>query len=187
MEGSVKKPKFNHDLLIHPADLATARALYPTLADALYHPELIEYFKQFDDQANDAKRKSRKLGTRAILLGAAAIAMAAIDVAIRVLWPGDFPILLLIGLIAAACGLCSAALGAFGTLLGPRKHEWLINRFMGERICQFHFQSLIAQLPAILAMAGAQKMKIPKRKIAPKRKLATKRTSTLRSPLSIAF
>lgn len=34
------------------------------------------------------------------------------------------------------------------------KHEWLINRFMGERIRQFHVQSLSAQLPEILAMAG---------------------------------
>lgn len=155
MPASVKKPKFNHDLLIHPADLATARALFPTLAEAFYHPELIDYFKQFDDQANGAKRKSRKLGTWAILLGGAAIAMAAIDVAIRVFWERELAILLLVGLIAAACGLCSAALGAFGTLFGPRKHEWLINRFMGERARQFHFQSLIAQLPAILAMAGA--------------------------------
>ena len=157
MQASVKKPKFNHDLLIHPADLTTARALYPSLVDALFHPELIEYFKQFDDQAIDAKRKSRKLGTWAILLGGAAIAMAAIDVAIRVLSPGDVPILLIIGLIAAAFGLYSAALGAIGTLFGARKHEWLINRFMGERVRQFHFQSLIAQLPEILAMAGTGK------------------------------
>ena len=145
MPASVKKPKFNHDLLIHPADLATARALFPTLAEAFYHPELIDYFKQFDNQANGAKRKSRKLGTWAILLGGAAIAMAAIDVAIRVFWERDLAILLLVGLIAAACGLCSAALGAFGTLFGPRKHEWLIDRFMGERARQFHFQSLIAR------------------------------------------
>ena len=152
-----KKPKFNHDLLLHPDDLATARMLYPAVAEALYHPELIEYFKQFDEQANNAKRKSRRLGTWAILLGGTAIALAAIDVAIRVLLPADVPALLIVGLGAAVCGLCSAALGVFGTLFGSRKHEWLINRFMGERIRQFHFQTLIAQLPEILAMAVAPK------------------------------
>jgi hypothetical protein len=155
MQESDKRPKFNHDLLIHPSDLATAQELYPGLVDALYDPELITYFKQFDDRAIDAKRKSRKLGTLAILLGAAAIALAAIDVAIRVFRQDDTPILLLVGAIAAGCGLYSAALGARGILFGPRKYEWLLNRFMGERIRQFHFQSLIAQLPLILAMAPA--------------------------------
>jgi hypothetical protein len=155
MQESDKRPKFNHDLLIHPSDLTTAQELYPGLVDALYDPELIAYFKQFDDRANDAKRKSRKLGTLAILLGAAAIALAAIDVAIRVFRQEDTPILLIVGSIAAGCGLYSAALGARGILFGPRKHEWLLNRFMGERIRQFHFQSLIAQLPLILTMASA--------------------------------
>jgi hypothetical protein len=146
------KPKFNHDLLVNLADQDLARELYPSVFNSLYDPDLIDYFKQFDDRANEAKRKSRRLGTRAILLGGAAIALAAIDVAIRVFFPGEVSLLLLIGSAAAACGLWSAALGALGMLFGQRKHEWLINRFMGERIRQFHFQSLIAQLSLILAM-----------------------------------
>jgi hypothetical protein len=156
MQESAQKPKFNNDLLLHPEDLPTARMLYPELADTLYHPQLVAYFKEFDDQANNAKHKSRRLGTWAILLGGTAIAMAAIDVAIRVLAPGEVDALLTVGLGAAACGLCSAALGAFGTLFGRRKYEWLINRFMSERIRQFHFQTLIAQLPEILAMAAVK-------------------------------
>jgi hypothetical protein len=156
MPTSVGTPKFDHDLLARPDDLATARELYPGLFDALYHPELIEYFKNFNDCANSAKRKSRRLGTWAILLGGVAIALAATDVAIRVLLSGDVAVLLIVGLIAAVSGLISAALGAFGTLIGPRKHEWLINRFMGERIRQFHFQSLLAQLPLVLAAADSK-------------------------------
>jgi hypothetical protein len=75
-------------------------------------------------------------------------------VATRVVWHGDVPLLLMIGLAAAGCGLYSAVLGARGTLFGRRKHEWLINRFMGERIRQFHFQSLVGQLALILNMAA---------------------------------
>jgi hypothetical protein len=105
------------------------------------------------------------LGTAAILLGGAAIMVASIEVAIRVWAIGDtvshlasvdVAVLLIIGSIAAAFGLASVALGVSGTLFGRRKEEWLINRFMGERIRQFHFQSLIAQLPLILAMASAE-------------------------------
>src|ERR1700685_2600390 len=126
MQASSNEPQFNSDLLAHPEDLVTARELYPRVGDALYHPELIDYFKKFDEQANIAKRRSRRLGTEAILLGAAAIALAAIDVAIRVFWHHEVPILLMFGLAAAACGLYSAVLGARATLFGRRKHDWLI-------------------------------------------------------------
>jgi hypothetical protein len=43
---------------------------------------------------------------------------------------------------------------AFGVLFGSKKREWLHNRFMGERIRQFHFQFLIARLPDIIASLG---------------------------------
>jgi hypothetical protein len=48
-------------------------------------------------------------------------------------------------------GVLSVAIGAFGVLFGSRKREWLHNRFMGERVRQFHFQSFVALLPEIVA------------------------------------
>ena len=80
MQASSNEPQFNSDLLAHPEDLVTARELYPRVGDALYHPELIDYFKKFDEQANIAKRRSRRLGTEAILLGAAAALLRAVAI-----------------------------------------------------------------------------------------------------------
>jgi hypothetical protein len=51
-----------------------------------------------------------------------------------------------------------------GTLFGQKKLGWLRNRFMGERIRQIHFQSLIVQLPLVLAMA-AEKAVDPNAKV----------------------
>jgi len=167
MHGSDKKPTFNHDLLAHAEDIKSARQLYRGVADALFHPELIEYFTPFDDQANKAKRNSRKWGTVAILLGGGGILVAVVEVAIKVYWPTtavaspsipteNLLVLLIIGLTAAVFGLSSVLIAISGTLLGRRKQEWLLNRFMGERIRQFHFQTLIAQLPLILAMTDTE-------------------------------
>lgn len=163
MQDSKNENVFNHDLLANPNDLELVRTLYPSLANALYHQELVTYFNTFNDPADEAKLKSRKMGTWAILLGGAAIIVAAIEVAIRVFWAvsdtasklpaADVAILLSVGSIAAVFGLASVFLGVSGTLFGSRKEQWLINRFMGERLRQFHFQSLVSQLPLIVSMA----------------------------------
>jgi hypothetical protein len=62
---------------------------------------------------------------------------------------GDSPLSIGLGFVAASCGLLSIVIGATGILFGQRKQEWLHNRFMGERIRQFHFQSFIVQFPEI--------------------------------------
>jgi len=82
MQDSKNENVFNHDLLANPNDLELVRTLYPSLANALYHQELVTYFNTFNDPADEAKLKSRKMGTWAILLGGAAIIVAAIEVAI---------------------------------------------------------------------------------------------------------
>jgi len=159
MQASDNGHIFNHDLLANPEDLEFVRKLYPTLINALYDPELIDYFNKFNQRADAAKRKSGKFGTCAILLGGGAIALASVEVAIRVYWAksetgNEILLLLTIGSAAAILGLVSVLLGASGILFGTRKQNWLVNRFMGESIRQFHFQSLIAELPLIVAMAG---------------------------------
>jgi len=139
---------FNDDLLANDGDLAKAREHYPALEHVLHHPELIAYFKHYNTRADAAKTTSRLWGKWAIVLGAVAIALAAVEIASWALGSKMWP--LLIGSFAATCGLASVAIGALSVLLGPRKRDWLHNRFMGERIRQFHFQSLIARLPQIL-------------------------------------
>jgi hypothetical protein len=144
--------RFNDDLLANEDDLNTIHELYPTLEYALHHPELIGYFNKFNDRANAAKRTSRKWGKYAIALGSAALVLAAIEIMARFMTVAHWS--LAIGGVAALCGLSSVTMAGFGVLFGSRKREWLHNRFMGERIRQFHFQSLISLLPRILALSN---------------------------------
>jgi hypothetical protein len=139
--------KFNSDLLASDRDRRIVHELYSTLEHVLYHEELIRYFARFNDRADIAKKMSRQWGKWAIVLAAAAIALAAVEIVADATSAEAWA--LLIGGLAAMFGLASVAIGAFGLLFGSRKREWLRNRFMGERIRQFHFQSLIGLLPQI--------------------------------------
>lgn len=145
---SLDRHIFNDDLLANENDLEKIRALYPTMEHVLHHPDLIDYFKHYNELADAAKATSRKYGTSAIILSAVAIALAGIEIASWQLSPNTWP--LVIGGFAAFCGIASVIIGALGALFGTRKRAWLHNRFMGERIRQFHFQSLIARLPQII-------------------------------------
>jgi hypothetical protein len=71
---------------------------------------------------------------------------------------------LLFGFLAALCGILSIVIGAFGVLFGDKKRKWLHNRFMGERIRQFHFQSLIVQFPEVVGLLVAHGDKAAKLK-----------------------
>ncbi|SRR6266478_6744532 len=149
MQPGDKVHTFNNDLLANPADLEIVRRLYQPLEHALHHPDLIEWFTTFNDPADAAKKESRKWGGLAIALGALALFLAAGEI-MMLLLTGSHWSLAIAGL-AAVCGLASVAIGAFGVLFGERKTRWLHNRFMGERIRQFHFQSLLVLLPQALA------------------------------------
>src|SRR5258705_3904324 len=149
--------KFNDDLLANDGDLDRIKDRYPALVPVLHDPELIAYFAQYNVAAGAAKSKSRISGKWAIVLGAIAIALAAVEIASWSLGshvPKGLP--LLIGAVAAVCGLCSVGIGALNVLFGARKRDWLHSRFMGERIRQFHFQGLVARLPEIIALLEAE-------------------------------
>lgn len=152
---------FNSDLLANAHDRDKVRELYPPLEDILYHQELIDTFSKYNVIADDAKKRSRTLGKLAIVLGGVAIAFAAIEVALGI---GERSGTLVFGFLAALCGILSIAIGAFGVLFGDKKRKWLHNRFMGERIRQFHFQSLIVQFPEIVGFLLAHGEKAAKLK-----------------------
>jgi hypothetical protein len=152
---------FNSDLLANEHDRDKVRDLYSPLEDILYHQELIETFGKYNVVADDAKKRSRTLGKLAIVLGGAAIALAAIEVALGFHKESGT---LLFGVLAALCGILSIVIGAFGVLFGDKKRKWLHNRFMGERIRQFHFQSLIVQFPEIIGFLLAHGEKAAKLK-----------------------
>src|ERR1700687_5475115 len=144
--------KFNDDLLANTDDCRAVEELYPTLLDVLHHQTLIDYFKTYNERADTAKKTSRKLGKWAFVLAATAIALAAAEIFTETFAETiGSSLSFVIGGVAAVCGLAGVAVGAFGVLHGSRKREWLHNRFMGERIRQFHFQSIVALFPQIAA------------------------------------
>ena len=155
---------FNSDLLANEHDRDKIRDLYAPLEDILYHKELIDTFGKYNVLADDAKKRSRTLGKLAIVLGGMAIALAAIEVAIGISDEGGPARTLVFGFLAALCGILSIVIGAFGVLFGDKKRKWLHNRFMGERIRQFHFQSLIVQFPEIAGILLAHGGKAARRK-----------------------
>jgi hypothetical protein len=147
----------NDDLFVNPSDYADAKRQFPTIIHVLDHPELRECFEHFNDLANSAKAKSRKWGAIAIAMGALAIAFSAIEIIVhsyhKELGAGDWlnVSLWVIAVAAALSGIGGVLIGKIGVLYGARKRDWLHNRFMSERIRQFHFQTFVARIPEILA------------------------------------
>src|SRR5262245_6292358 len=77
MPGTLVGHRFNDDLLVNQTDLTEARKQFPTIIHVLDHPELRKLFQEHDGYANAAKRRSRKWGVRAVILGALALVGAA--------------------------------------------------------------------------------------------------------------
>src|ERR1700732_4125415 len=149
---------FNDDLLANAPDYDDAKTQFSTIIHVLHHPELKEYFKHFDELANTAKARSRRWGARAIIMGAIAIAFAAGEIILQSYHKdldtgiGGWQNVLVwtVAVVAALSGIISVLIGKFGVLYGSRKNEWLHNRFMTERIRQFHFETFVARLPEIV-------------------------------------
>jgi len=150
---------FNDDLLAIPKDRDQIDKRFTSIAHVLDDNKLLAYFSHFNKLAGDAKQSSRNCGAGAIMLGTAAILLAGFEILMDhyvILSPTDVHdslanVLLFIALVAVVCGLLSPLVGWMGVLLGERKRRWLHNRFMSETTRQFHFQSMIARLPEILA------------------------------------
>ena len=153
----------------HRGDIAAedAKSLQERIDGILNSSEIVNHLNQYTAKADRAKRNSTICGLLAILLGSLAIVLAAIEITTEVpqvisvqvseaardtqvalpdkAWP------LAIGFSAALSGLASLAIASIGLLFSPRKQEWLRNRFRGERIRQFHYQTFIYLLPQIAA------------------------------------
>jgi hypothetical protein len=153
MIASVEDHEFNSDLLLTQRDRESAKRLFPSIFHVLDHAELRDLFLSYDEPANQAKRRGRRAGVLAIALAFGALAVASLEYPFghrsgcsNCTFTAE-----LLAAISALCGIAGVLIGSFGVLLARRKREWLYNRFMGERMRQFHFQSMIAQLPNISA------------------------------------
>jgi hypothetical protein len=146
MENALEQ-RFNDDLLVREEDRHLAAKLYPTVLHVLDHPELRNCFAHYDEPANHAKRRSKALGTAAIILASLALLCASGEIVFHT----KPRALLLIALAGVIFGVSSVSLGSVGLLSGRAKREWLHQRLMAERVRQFHFQSFVSLLPQIIA------------------------------------
>src|SRR6266404_2370226 len=149
--------QFNDDLCSGARDRELARDIFPEVLHIFDFPELRELFLSHDIPANLAKRRRSLFGFVAIGLGAVALFGASVA---QDNWPCTLA-------VCAALGAVSLLLGWFGTLSGETKRVWLCSRLMTESLRQFHFQTLVYRLPAVLAStrgAAAQRRFIEERR-----------------------
>lgn len=139
---------FNDEFLLSERDHGVAQSLYEKVYPALDHPELRDYFAGIDKNANAAKRRSRRWGFAAVGL----VTIALLGLSADELFKGTFLEKAIVA-ISAAASITGVALGAFGVLFANSKREWLENRFLTERLRQFHFQILTALAPEIVDAA----------------------------------
>jgi len=140
--------KFNDDLLLQESDRKLTAKKYPSIFHVLDHPELRRLFSEYDARATRAKRTGLRAGLWAIGFGFGALAVAALELVLA--HPEDW-IAIAFAVISGLCGLLCFLIGSVGVLFASRKRNWLYCRLMGERIRQFHFQTLVFRLPQIIA------------------------------------
>jgi hypothetical protein len=171
---------FNDEFLFTEADRATALSLYEKIYPALDHQELRDIFTPFDVEANTAKRKSRKFGFAAVGL----VAVAFLFVTGGEAFSQHYPHLLFaIASVSAVFSVGGLLLGTFGVLFASSKQNWLANRFLTERLRQFHFQTLIALAPDIVQAAESGRWDGFLRERA--RRLASFKEDVLKRPLPL--
>src|SRR6478672_1126437 len=141
--------RFNDDLLIEDQDRKLAALKYPTIIHILDYPELRQQFLHYDEQANRAKRNGRIAGLLAIGFGFVALAIASIEypVAHHAGERSSNILRVILAATSAVSGITAVLIGSIGVLFARRKREWLCYRLTGERMRQFHFQTLVFQLP----------------------------------------
>jgi cobalamin biosynthesis protein CobD/CbiB len=139
--------KFNDDLLTTDDDRKLAVERFPDLNHVLDFGELRDLFLAYDQPANQAKKRRRRVGFVAILLGVLALlgaSAAPLYEPINYWWPR------VLGGVSALLGVLSLLMGTIGSLSGEAKHRWLCNRLMTERLRQFHFQALSYRMGDVL-------------------------------------
>jgi hypothetical protein len=140
--------KYNVDLLIDSRDREAMAARYPQFMFAFDDPELRAMFEEFDKDATQAKRRSRRFGMAGVGLAALGLIVGAFST----LFHDQAWFRVAVG-IAAAIAVVGLAVGWAGAMTSRARDEWLRQRYVCERIRQLHFQTLAGWAPLILDCA----------------------------------
>jgi hypothetical protein len=144
----VDRHVFNDDLLMDEQTRAAVTERYRTVAHVLDHGTLRELFQEYDGPANKAKRRGRLFGFISIVCILTAFIIASSE---HFVPPGHDLWSRILAALSAVLGIAGATIGSIGVLHSRKKRQWLYGRLMTERIRQFHFQTMIRQLPQIRA------------------------------------
>lgn len=128
---------FNHDLLIDEADQQIARGRWPTIADFLIVPALIQRLEHHESAAKLNKQRVQYIGTAAVLLTAYALFGVTIHFAQHSAWAVEWE------WSFHAAALIGFALAILVSRWGPFRRRWLSNRFAAETLRQWHFRRLL--------------------------------------------
>lgn len=144
MDKPAALPAFNSDLLIDDASKAQAYRRFGQAAALLDH------------DANAAKRRSRVCGVLAVGFGLIALLIASGALVFHP-DPTDHPAAIMFQWangVAVGFGIVSVAIGLFGVMFSGAKRTWLQSRMITERLRQFHYQHVIANLTAAAAASA---------------------------------
>jgi hypothetical protein len=141
----------NDDLLFSQEHRDFVYRRHPKAAAIFDWPELRALFAAHDPPAGKFRKRSRRLGIGAVLLGLASLVLSASLGVVGHVAPQATPWL---GGIAALLAVASGATGFSGVLSGRDKARWLTDRFWTERMRQLHFQLIVNNLPLAAEMVA---------------------------------
>ena len=163
MDDPVHKPQGmmaqwpNDDLCLQESTLQHLRETFPRVAPIFEASDLHTLFRKHEGPANLAKKKARLWGKVAICFGLASIILAATLPVLLLLVPSHQEDLVRwLGMLVCLMTVFGVAIGLWMALYGKTKQEWMQNRLLTERLRQFHFQSIINNLPIVLEAIETQ-------------------------------
>lgn len=140
----------NTDLALNEGDEAYLRSQFPKIADALIWPKLVEDFRHHEEKAKALKKGSRRssfasIGMIVLSLAITLVATSALFAPLVAEYPSGADAVA----ISALLLLIGAILFGKGILFGRKRDEWLKHRLIAERLRQFYFQCMLANLSAV--------------------------------------
>jgi hypothetical protein len=135
----------NDDLLFEQGQRDFFYRHHPRAAPIFDWPELRVLFDAHDPPASRFRKRSRRSGVIAVLLGSLSLILTAF-VGGGLLHEGGWAQRIL-GASGAVLALFSFAVAIRGIMRGGLKERWLSHRFWTERMRQLHFQLIINHLP----------------------------------------
>jgi len=151
MNQQLPDHRFNDDLLANADDLGFVQTQWPSIAFALYHPKLIETFAVYDSAAKKEMRKLYRGGQTAIIFSSIALLAAYAEASLGT--TAHHLVAVTIVRSAEILGIVGTLIAVLGIAVGPWKRGWLANRFMTERLRQWHFQRLVRRSSEIVRIA----------------------------------